>query len=224
MLLDWVVTVPNTKPAVVMAVVAAAWRLAHYAGNSHLPRARGDNQVDGHPAFTRVPAAGLSLITSPDATVLLGWAVTVPNTKPTLVMAAVAAACVSPTTLGTATCAGPEETTRLTADPALDLRPGGRALADHAAGRHGAAGLRGHCPQHQTRTRNGRRRGRLRLSNNIGNRHLRRTRGDNQVDGRSGIHLRSSRGVFADHVARRHCAIGLGGCRPQHQACIREGG
>src|ERR1700722_1278328 len=52
------------------------------------------------PEFTEVPATGLSLITLPAATVL-DAVVTVPNTRPAPVMALVAAACVSPTTLGT---------------------------------------------------------------------------------------------------------------------------
>jgi hypothetical protein len=39
------------------------------------------------------------------------------------VIAVVAAACVSPTTFGTATIAGPEETTSATADPCATLVP-----------------------------------------------------------------------------------------------------
>jgi hypothetical protein len=39
------------------------------------------------------------------------------------VIAAVAAAWVCPTTFGTATCAGPSETTRFTADPGATLLP-----------------------------------------------------------------------------------------------------
>ena len=50
-----------------------------------------------------VPAVGLSLMTSPLATVLLEAVVTVPTTRPTPVMADVAIACVSPTTFGTDT-------------------------------------------------------------------------------------------------------------------------
>jgi hypothetical protein len=50
-----------------------------------------------------VPAAGLSLITSPEATVLLECCVTVPTVSPAPVIAVVAAACVWPTTFGTAT-------------------------------------------------------------------------------------------------------------------------
>ena len=123
MLLDFVVTVPNTKPALVMAAVAAACVSPTRLGTATCPGPEETTSLTADPAFTSVPAAGLSLITLPEGAVLLGCVVTVPNTKPALVIAAVAAACVSPTTLGTATCAGPEETTRLTADPAFTSIP-----------------------------------------------------------------------------------------------------
>ena len=55
------------------------------------------------PATTDVPAAGLSLITLPEGTVVLGAVVTVPTTNPAALMADVAAACVLPTTFGTTT-------------------------------------------------------------------------------------------------------------------------
>jgi hypothetical protein len=53
------------------------------------------------PAATAVPAAGLSLITLPEATVLLDAVVTVPTVRPAVVIAVDAAAWVSPTTFGT---------------------------------------------------------------------------------------------------------------------------
>ena len=49
--------------------------------------------------------------------------VTVPTTRPAPVIAVSAAACVRPTTFGTATGAGPVETTRSTAVPAATLAP-----------------------------------------------------------------------------------------------------
>src|SRR5207302_6511246 len=55
---------------------------------------------------TLVPAAGLSLITLPEATVVLDCIVTVPAVRPALVRALVAAACVWPTTFGTGTVGG----------------------------------------------------------------------------------------------------------------------
>ena len=62
-------------------------------------------------------------MTFPAATVLLAAVVTVPTTRPAPVIAVVAAACVRPTTFGTATCAGPVDTTRFTAEPALTCVP-----------------------------------------------------------------------------------------------------
>ena len=60
-----------------------------------------------------MPAVGDSLITLPVATVELACWVTVPTTRPALVIAVVAAAWLCPTTLGTATFAGPDEITKL---------------------------------------------------------------------------------------------------------------
>jgi hypothetical protein len=73
------------------------------------------------PLATLVAAAGFSLMTLPEATVLLDWVVTVPVVNPAAVSAALAAACVSPTTFGTLTGAGPLETTSVTADPVATL-------------------------------------------------------------------------------------------------------
>jgi hypothetical protein len=61
--------------------------------------------------------------------VLLVVVVTVPTTRPTPVIEVVAAACVSPTTFGTATVAGPVETTRFTDEPtATDVPASGASL------------------------------------------------------------------------------------------------
>src|SRR5262249_60878622 len=49
--------------------------------------------------------------------------VTVPTIRFAFVIAVVAAACVSPTTFGTATCGGPDETTRFTALPTATCVP-----------------------------------------------------------------------------------------------------
>src|SRR5205814_5938338 len=61
------------------------------------------------PLATLMPAAGLSLITLPEATVVLDCCVTVPAVRPAPVMALVAAACVWPTTFGTSTVGGGED-------------------------------------------------------------------------------------------------------------------
>jgi hypothetical protein len=53
------------------------------------------------PKVTEVPASGFSLITSPEDTVLDDCCVTVPTVSPAPVTAALAAACVLPTTFGT---------------------------------------------------------------------------------------------------------------------------
>ena len=48
---------------------------------------------------------------------VLDAVVTVPTVRPAVVIADVAAACVRPTTFGTATCGGPDEMTKATALP-----------------------------------------------------------------------------------------------------------
>src|SRR5205807_9173346 len=76
---------------------------------------------------TLVPAAGLSLITLPEATVVLDCCVTVPAVRPALVRALVADACVWPTTFGTGTWGGggaPRETRRLAGGAGDTLVPG----------------------------------------------------------------------------------------------------
>ena len=123
MLLEADVTVPSTKPAPVMAVVAAAWVSPTTFGTDTCPGPLETTMLTAEPTLTLVPAVGLSLITLPEATVPLEALVTVPSTKPAPVIAVVAAACVSPTTFGTDTFAGPLETTRFTADPTLTLVP-----------------------------------------------------------------------------------------------------
>src|SRR5213082_2756993 len=64
-------------------------------------------------------------MTLPAATVLLDCIVTAPTVRPAPVMALAAAACVWPTTFGTAICAGPLETTRLTGEPLATFVPAG---------------------------------------------------------------------------------------------------
>jgi hypothetical protein len=73
------------------------------------------------PLATFIPATGFSPTTSPlEMVELVAW-VSVPTFSPAPVMAVVAAACVSPTTFGTVTGAGPDETTRATDDPLAAL-------------------------------------------------------------------------------------------------------
>src|SRR5882762_11669416 len=122
-LLDAVFTVPRTRPTFVMAVVAAACVRPTTFGTATCPGPVDTTRLTADPTFTCVPAVGLSLITLPAGTVLLDAVVTVPSTSPALVMTVVAAACVRPTTFGTATCPGPVDTTRFTADPTFTWVP-----------------------------------------------------------------------------------------------------
>ena len=69
------------------------------------------------PLATCEAAAGVCVMTDPDGTVPLAAVAIVPTTRPAFVIAVVAAACVSPTTFGTVTCGGPDETTSATALP-----------------------------------------------------------------------------------------------------------
>jgi hypothetical protein len=118
--LDAVVTVPNVRPAEVIAVVAAACvEPTTFGTDTPLETTR----ATPLPVLTEVPAVGLSLITLPTATVVLDAVVIVPTINPALVMAVEAAVCVLPTTFGTATWGGPLETTRLTEDPLLTCVP-----------------------------------------------------------------------------------------------------
>lgn len=77
--------------------------------------------LTAEPAATPVPEVGLWLMTLPEATVEFDSCVTTPSASPAPVIAEVAAACVRPTTLGTAT--GPVETTRDTAEPVATVVP-----------------------------------------------------------------------------------------------------
>jgi hypothetical protein len=136
--LDCCVTVPTTKPAFVIDVPAAACVNPTTFGTATCAGPLDTTKLTADPTFTLVPATGLSLITFPAATVLLEAVVTEPTTNPALV-SEVLAACVSPTTFGTATCAGPVDTTKLTADPDIHTRPPYRAFTNHIPRRHRCA-------------------------------------------------------------------------------------
>jgi hypothetical protein len=89
-----------------MAAVAAAWVSPTTLGTATCAGPEETTRLTADPALTCAPAAGFSLITLPEATVLLDWGVTVPSIKPAFVSVVVAAACVWPTTLGTDTGRG----------------------------------------------------------------------------------------------------------------------
>src|SRR5208283_5366703 len=113
----WVVTVPTVSPAPVMAVVAAVCVRPTTFGTDTGAGPDDTTRFTADPVATEVPDVGFWDITDPAGTVAEGWVVTVPTTSPAPVMEVVAAACVRPTTFGTDTGAGPDDTTRFTADP-----------------------------------------------------------------------------------------------------------
>src|SRR4051812_36221209 len=122
-MLDAVVTEPTVRPAVVIADVAAACVRPTTFGTATCGRPDETTSATALPTLTCVAAVGFWLITDPDGTVVLDAVVTVPTTRPAPVIAVVAPACVRPTTLGTATCGGPDETTSATALPAATCDP-----------------------------------------------------------------------------------------------------
>jgi hypothetical protein len=108
-LLDWVVTVPVVNPAAVSAALAAACVSPTTFGTLTGAGPLETTSVTADPVATLVAAAGVSLMTLPEATVLLDWVVTVPAVNPAPVMAVLATAWVSPTTFGTLTEVEPLE-------------------------------------------------------------------------------------------------------------------
>src|SRR5208282_4682229 len=100
------VTAPTVRPAPVIAVVAAAWLAPTTLGTATGGGPEETTRVTAEPFVTRVPAAGLSLMTFPAATLALDACVTAPAVSPAPAIALLAACCASPTTLGTATGAG----------------------------------------------------------------------------------------------------------------------
>src|SRR6202020_712280 len=115
------VTVPTVNPAPLMAALAAAWVSPTTFGTLTGAGPLETTSVTADPLVTVVAAAGFLLMTSPEATVLLDWLVTVPTVNPAPLMAALAAAWLSPTTFGTLTGARPLETTSVTADPLVTV-------------------------------------------------------------------------------------------------------
>src|SRR3954471_4230320 len=121
--LDAVVIAPTVRSAPVMAALAAACVCPTTFGTATCGKPDEMTSATALPIVTCVPAAGDSLITEPAGTVVLDAVVIAPtvNSEPT--MAALAAACVCPTTFGTATCGKPDETTSATALPIVTCVP-----------------------------------------------------------------------------------------------------
>jgi hypothetical protein len=116
-LLTCCVMLPLVRPTLVITLVAAAWVRPTTLGTETIAGPEARTRFTADPKFAELAAAGVWLITVPTAIVLLACDVTVPTTRPTLVIALMAAAWLRPTTLGTETIAGPEDRTRFTADP-----------------------------------------------------------------------------------------------------------
>src|SRR4029078_13556683 len=118
------VTLPTTRAGVVIAGVAAVCVRPTTLGTATCGRPVEITSVTTLPTVTCVPAAGDCLITEPAGTVVLA-AVESPSPRlsPAPMIAVLAAVCVRPTTFGTATCAGPVDTSTETAVRAATLRP-----------------------------------------------------------------------------------------------------
>jgi hypothetical protein len=115
--LDCCVTLPTTSDAPVIALAAAACVSPVTFGTETGAGPLDTTRFTDVPGATDCPAVGFWLMTLPAATAELDCCVTVPTINDESVIASVAADCVSPETLGTETCAGPVDTTRLTAVP-----------------------------------------------------------------------------------------------------------
>src|SRR3954470_11488376 len=133
--LEAVVIAPTVRLALVIAVVAAACVWPTTFGTATCGRPDEMTSATALPIVTCVPAAGDSLITEPAGTVVLDAVVIAPTVRFALVIAVVAAACVWPTTFGTATCGRPDEMTSATALPIVTCVPAtGDSLITEPAG------------------------------------------------------------------------------------------
>src|SRR5437868_1168708 len=113
--LDEVVIVPTISPESVIAVVAAACVKPTTFGTATFSGPDDTTSATTVPLATCVPAAGVWLMTDPEGTVVLDAGVNAPILRPAPEIALLAAVCVRPTTFGTATCGGPDDTTSETA-------------------------------------------------------------------------------------------------------------
>src|SRR5271166_3369140 len=121
--LEAVVMVPTASDTFVIAVVAAAWVTPTTLGTVVVGGPLESCRLTEVPSVTEVPAAGASVITGPAATVVLATVVMVPTASDAFVIAVLAAAWVSPTTLGTVVVGGPSETTSDTDAPSPTMAP-----------------------------------------------------------------------------------------------------
>ena len=104
-------------PAVVARVAVEVLDRPRVGGRLARPLPANDDGATADPDVTELFATGFWLMTTPVATVVLDCVVIGPTVSVAVVIAVCAAACVSPTTFGTVTGGGPEDTTSATADP-----------------------------------------------------------------------------------------------------------
>src|SRR3954447_23350755 len=105
------VIAPTVRPAVVIAAEAAACVSPTMFGTATCGGPDEITSATALPTVTCVAAVGVWLMTDPAGTVALDDCVIAPTVRPAVVIAAEAAACVSPTTSGTGTCGGPDDIT-----------------------------------------------------------------------------------------------------------------
>src|SRR5688500_14624439 len=118
-----VVIAPSTRPASVIAVVAATCVRFTSSGTATCGLPVEMTSATAVPTSTSAPAAGFCEITEPAGTVMLVALEIVPTRSPASVIVEVAAACVWLTTSGTATCGLPVEMTSATAVPTSTSAP-----------------------------------------------------------------------------------------------------
>src|SRR5204863_228774 len=122
--LDAVVTAPVVRLAAVSALLAAACVSVTTFGTATCGRPDETTRATAVLITTSAAAAGFWLMTDPSGTVRLDAVVTAPVVRLTAVSALLAAACVSVTTFGTATCGRPDDTTTATAVLMTTSAPG----------------------------------------------------------------------------------------------------
>ena len=158
--------------------------------------------VTVEPSFAFDPADGLWLMTLP-MLVLVDTAWLTETSNPAEESALTAADCDMPTTSGTETWLGPDDTTMVTGLSLACRRSGARLGADHAAGVDGAArfGGLGDAESGGDQLLGG---VDLVESDDVGDRNRRGARGDDEDDGGAGLDLLAGHRVGAQHDVFRH--------------------
>src|SRR3954466_5796162 len=124
-MLDAVATVPTVNPAVASAPVAAPCVKLTTSGTDTCAGPVDTMKSTAVASGTSVPPAGDWLSTSPAGTVRLEALPIDPTTRLADVIALAAAAWERLSTLGTAACGGPDDTTKVTELPGSTREPAG---------------------------------------------------------------------------------------------------